>query len=282
MQNISNNLQIKTTSFNALKIEHTEVEKQTVITGTEIGRLKVFLTDRDKTIQVLRNEKEDLMTKLGESLQQFNTLNELVKNLSKPTHSNRNDTSTEEEDPNTEPDIIILHDSLFKGVKSDFLMRREKQKVLLKWSPKLGDALNTVLEMQEKPKVVMLHSGTNDLGGTEEKEMIESIKRMYDVLEARGIKFIYSYILPRVDRDETAKAEVINSRVVQMFARKDEVCIGRNDRFYYHGIQSDRLFDEDGIHVNDEGTKAPNVDISAEITMGGVDKILSLTRRLTY
>ena len=254
MTKISTNLQQKTISYTTLKTEYDKEIHQMSDACSEINTLKVYLTDRDKAIHVLTNDKKDLSSKLDELIQQFNTLKELMHGVATSELGNRRETAAT--DDAGDPDIIILHDSLFKSVKADGLMRREKQKVLLKWTPKLSDALETVIAMQEKPKVVMLHSGTNDLGDSDENSMLECIKSMYDVLEARGIKFVYSYILPRTGRGVTGKAEVVNSRVVQMFAQKEEVFIGRNDRFYWHGVQSELLFDEDGIHVNEDGTKA--------------------------
>ena len=159
------------------------------------------------------------------------------------------------EDTTGDPDVVILHDSLFKAVKTEGLMRKERKKVLMKWCPKLSDALVAVQEMREKPKVVLIHSGTNDLGNVDENTMVETVKSIYDILNARGIKMVYDYILPRADKGATAKAEVVNSRVLQQFADVDDVDIARNYRFYWNGQQSDRLFEEDGIHINESGTK---------------------------
>ena len=118
------------------------------------------------------------------------------------------------------------------------------------------NALETVIAMQEKPKVVTLHCGTNDLVDNNEDGMLESVKAIYDVLEARGIKFVFSFILPRGERNATGNAEVINSRVARMFAQKENVFISRNDSFYWHGLQNEQLFHADGVHVNDDGTRA--------------------------
>ena len=86
--------------------------------------------------------------------------------------------------------------------------------------------------------------------------MIGIIKNICDVLEARDIKLVYSFMLPTATRAATAKAEVVNSRVVQEFASKEDVFISRNDEFYMQGVKCDRFLDADGIHVNEDGTKA--------------------------
>ena len=100
------------------------------------------------------------------------------------------------------------------------------------------------------------HCGTNDLHAIDEDKIVEEVASIYEILENRGIKMIYSYITPRGENILTAKAEVVNSRVVQMFAEKSEVYISRNDRFYWRGTINSPLFDDDKIHLNDEGTRA--------------------------
>ena len=222
----------------------------------EVKNLKVFLTDKEKSIQVLNKEKLDLSTKLDESLAQFTQLNESMKNFLQKSGTTTNRDTTTIEDDDREPDIVIFHDSLFKLVKEEGLMRKEKLKVKKVWAPRLKDALDAVMAMQEKPKVVLVHVGTNDMQALSEDDMIGFIKRIHEILSTRCIKFVYDFITPTGDRGRTAKAEVVNSRVVQLFATEEEVSIARNDKFYRNGVQNTRLFDEDGIHVNVDGTKA--------------------------
>ena len=155
-----------------------------------------------------------------------------------------------------EPDVVILHDSLFKAVKPDGLMRREKQRVLMKWAPKLDNALEIVLAMKEKPKVVLLHVGTNDLNTSSESAMIDAVKKIQEVLEARSIKLVYSFILPTATKSATGDAEVMNSRIARVMGEIEDVFIGGNDRFYSFGLKNENLFEDDGIHFNGEGTKA--------------------------
>ena len=126
----------------------------------------------------------------------------------------------------------------------------------MKWAPKLKDALDCVLAMAEKPKVVLLHVGTNDIEHATEDDMLDNINKIQEILENRGIKLVYSYVIPSNTKAKTAKSEVVNSRVVQRFAASDDVFIGRNDDFYHYGVKSDKLFQEDGIHLSDDGTKA--------------------------
>ena len=252
IQSISNNLRDKTSAFDVLKTKHDMNENAVGVSNNEIKNLKVFITDRDKHIQVLQNDKGDLSTKLQELIKQFDELKTVI-NSGATVGGDRFDNDAT--DQATSPDIVILNDSLYKAVKSEGLMKREKQKVLMKWSPKLEDAKNHVVEMQEKPKVVLLHCGTNDLDGSTENHMLECVQQIYDVLHARGIKLIFNFILPRADEAATVKAEIFNIHVVQLLAGKEDAHVGRNHRFYWNGFQSERLFDEDGVHVNEAGTK---------------------------
>ncbi len=250
---IANNLSQSSTSLQTLRLKNEEAGRQLLVSQQNARQLKIDVTDRDEALQVLNKERVDLTKKVDESLKQ---LNDMMKTIVDRTGQSSGDSTTVEIVENGEPDIVILHDSLFKAVKPEGLMRRERQNVLMKWAPKLKDALDCVVAMREKPKVVLLHVGTNDLNNTGEDEMIDNIKKLYDVLEARDIKFVYSYMLPTANKAATAKAEVVNSRVVQEFAMKDDVFIGRNDNFYVQGVKCDRLFDEDEIHVNEDGIKA--------------------------
>ena len=42
-------------------------------------------------------------------------------------------------------------------------MRKERLKVKMVWALTLKDAIDSVMAMQEKPKVVLLHVRTNDM-----------------------------------------------------------------------------------------------------------------------
>ncbi len=250
---IANNLSQSSSSLESLRSKSEETGRQLLVSHQNARQLKIDVTDRDKALQVLNKERDDLTKKVDESLRQ---LNDMMKTIIERSGQSSGDSTTAAEVDDGEPDVIILHDSLFKAVKPEGLMRRERQKVVMKWAPKLKDALDIVVAMREKPKVVLLHVGTNDLNNAGEDGMVDIIKNIYDVLEARQIKLVYSFMLPTSNRAATAKAEVVNSRVVQEFAMKEDVFIGRNDNFYMQGVKCDRLFDDDGIHVNEDGTKA--------------------------
>ena len=247
---IADNLKQSSSSYETLRSRNEELGRQLMVDQQKVKQLVIDVADRDKALQVLNKERTDLSKKVDESLKQLNDMMTTIVERSNQSGGDEADTGTE----SGEPDIVIVHDSLFKAVKPEGLMRREKQKVVMKWAPKLKDALECVLSMHEKPKVVLLHVGTNDLTVTSEEEMLEAVQRIHEILDTRGIKFVFDYIIPTSTRINTAKAEVFNSKVV---ASVDEnVYVARNDSFYWHGVKSTKHFEEDGIHLNDNGTKA--------------------------
>lgn len=67
---------------------------------------------------------------------------------------------------------------------------------------------------------------------------------------------VFSFITPRLDSAAfNFTAQVINARVAQILGCKPNVTIARNDNFYRKGVIDDSLFDEDGTHVNEKGSK---------------------------
>ena len=85
-------------------------------------------------------------------------------------------------------------------------MKNENLKVKKVWSPRLQDALANVKSIEnnlDKPKVAVVHVGTNDLGKMDESEMIKWVGEIYESLHQMDIKMVYSYIPPRTD--STAK-----------------------------------------------------------------------------
>ena len=152
-------------------------------------------------------------------------------------------------------DVVILHDSLFQKI-TEGILKKENLSVKKVWTPRVHDALEYVTAMNQRPKVVILHSATNDLSESDDDVIIDDILKLHEILETRDIKMIYSYIWPRNDeRDLNAKAQVINAIIDRKLSGKSNVTIARNDNFYKRGSINGDLFTEDGIHLNDEGSR---------------------------
>ena len=135
-------------SLEALRLKNEETARQLLVSHQNAKQLKIDVTDRDKALQVLNKERDELTKKFDGSLRQ---LNDMMKTIIDKSGQSSGQTDQFEDDTNAEPDIVILHDSIFKAVKPEGLMRREKVKVMMKWAPKLKDALDCVLAMAVKP-----------------------------------------------------------------------------------------------------------------------------------
>ena len=122
------------------------------------------------------------------------------------------------------------------------------------WAPRIYDVLQTVKNMQDKPKVVLLHTSTNDLEDIDDEQIVADITEIYHLLNKRGIKLVWSNIVPRNDSSVlNSKTELINAKVGFSLMNKDGVYIARNDNFYIRDVINTSLYDEDGIHVFDKG-----------------------------
>ena len=104
----------------------------------------------------------------------------------------------------------------------------------------------------KKAKVVLLHTSTNDL---DDEQISWYITEIYRLLNGRGIKFVWSNIVPRSDHFLNVKTELINAKVGVSLWGKDGVYISRNYNFYMRDMINAAFFAEDGIHVYDQGIK---------------------------
>ena len=112
--------------------------------------------------------------------------------------------------------MLLLHDSLFKHV-TDGILKREKITVKKVWAPGLNDAFNFVSAFSSNPKVVIIHSGTNDLGNYSNENIVELVNNIHEILSIRGIKMVYSEIVPRMDELDF-NAQVVNALVYKSIA----------------------------------------------------------------
>ena len=172
-----------------------------------------------------------------------------------------------------EEDVIIIHDSLFKDI-SEGLLKNEKLTVKKVWTAGVRDAHEYVLDMRHKPKVVILHSDTNDLKHLSELEIVDYFMKIQDILESRNINMLFSYIAPRLDsKDFNAKALVINALIDRRCCEKENVTISRHDNFYPRGVIDSTLYEQDGIHLNG---KKEGPSLLANNTKEAVCRILGI------
>ena len=247
-----------------LKDEITTLQRDYQIVIDEKARAEIFLEDEKKKVYVIQKQIDALNIELGKSRGKAIELelsSKRLHDLLNETLSNRsqgqfNIAPLTEEDQMAQEDVMIYHDSLFKHIK-DGIMKNENLKVGMLFSPLLSDVLNNVKKLATKPRIVVVHAGTNDLVKTDEDTMLKIVKDIHTILHNRNIKMVYSFVTPRYDSPElNAKAQVHNARVAQLIGGEADVTVARNECFYKRGMIDTALFDDDGIHINEMGTKS--------------------------
>ena len=122
------------------------------------------------------------------------------------------------------------------------------------WAPNLKEAHNGISALKSKPKAIVLHVGTNDLAHASEEFIVKSVLDIFSIVNARGIKFIWSNVIPRGDDiDLNGKACVINALITRDLAKRVGAYISRNDNFYDNDVFNAAIYD-DGVHLLKEGT----------------------------
>ena len=158
------------------------------------------------------------------------------------------------ESPDVE-DVFIVHDSLFKYV-NEGLMKKEKVTVKKTFTPHLDNALRVVTSLSTKPKVVFLHTATNDLPHISEEEILSKITEIHTICRQRGMKFIWSGITPRSDDPSiNAKGQLVNARIRYTLAREEETFFSWNGNFVDERGGVNKSFYEDDIHLNKQGSR---------------------------
>ena len=231
--------------------------------------LSISINDKDALLNSHHKELLEATSRVSNYEGQVNRMEEYIqylrsmKNSGQQVISNSNIPITQHE-PTPCEDIFIIHDSLFKEI-SDGIMKNEKMSVKKIWAPKLQDALNVVKSLESRPKVVLLHSATNDLPDVDVNDIVKHVVDIYEIVKNMNIKFVWSNMVPRNDNPElNAKAHLVNAMIGNQLLHKDGTYIVRNGNFYDGDMVNVDLFDKDGIHVANRGisTLAQNVRIT--------------------
>ena len=214
----------------------------------------VTITEYQKKIETLTYTNGILEGKMKQLNDCMHILRSLIRNGNPET--NALSASPDYVSPQEVPceNIFILHDSLFKGV-TDGITKNENLSVKKIWAPQLKDAFDIVTNMKENPKVVFLHSATNDLQHLHENDIVKYVLDIYETVNNLGIKFVWSNIVPRTDNNEiNSKAYLVNAMVCRELVRKEAAFILRNENFYDGDMINHFLLNEDGVHLTDRGT----------------------------
>ena len=230
--------------------------------------------DKDKKIYNLQSNCENLRERLGKALGEAETLRVSIHTLqtlvnrfqpnSKNNIPNEVDATTKSVIEDHE-DVTIFHDSLFQHI-SEGVLKKEGMSVKKIWSPRIEGAYKAIVELEYNPKVIVLHTSTNDLIHLNENKIVDVVMKIYEEVDKRGSKFVYSDIAPRMDNIElNAKAQIINAVVASKLVKKDNAFISRNDNFYNRSVINKDLYKMDGIHLNEQrgsGILAQNTRIT--------------------
>ena len=88
----------------------------------------------------------------------------------------------------------------------------------------------------------------------EENDIVDKVNQIYELAKQRGIKVIYSTIVPRKDENGEShfKAQRINAMLGSKFAAKEGILLSCNLNFYVNGVIDESLY-EDDVHLNKKG-----------------------------
>ena len=239
-----------------------------------IIKLELVIKDLEKRL--------DLLVTKNESLEE---LNKSLKDHLETTRSflsGRNGHNATELSPDPEKlagkpqkanDVILLGDSMLKGLKADWLLKNEGRVTKIKFAPTLQEAKQELQSITET-NCIMLHCGTNDAKSTSIDEMVELTKECVDTACQKAEKVVLSTIIPRYDDSNLKlKIQLFNARIAEMYFSDDKVVICDNSILNVREDQVGRYFDiKDKVHLSKDGnsTFASNIKIS-------VCKALNLT-----
>ena len=240
-KNCMENVGHKNKSIESLNLQVVTLQGQNNIMAINISEKDSVLTElRDKilTVSNIKERIEGENTKLNQSILFLQHLLGQLQPIDKREH---NPKVLQRESPDVE-EVFILHDSLFKYV-NEGLMKNEKVTGKKTFTPHLDDALRVVTSLSTTPKVIFLHTATNDLPHISEEEILSKITEIHTICRQRGKKFIWSGITPRSDDPSiSAKGQLVNASIRYTLAREEETFFSWNGTSWMRGEASTNHF----------------------------------------
>ena len=177
----------------------------------------------------------------------------------KNNHSQQTSNNTPSSNHNTVPvPVTILGDSNLKFFDPSKMMKSCHFEVI---EAKSTQALNRrVQETRIKGKVVVVHTGTNNLYNNGPVNTAQNIITSVDELITKKHKVVISKLLPR-EGDLLTAVNTTNEILAQHYRYNRNVKITNNDKFYYYDQPNDHLYtrEQSGsrklplLHVNRSG-----------------------------
>ena len=141
-------------------------------------------------------------------------------------------------------DVLLIHDLPQHRRFNIALLRSNNTEVSEVWATQLKDALTYVENMKTTPRVVIVHTGNEDLVTLTEDEMVTLVVKIYEELFRKEVKFVWSNILPRGDDFELkTKGYFVNVKVGKELAHRPGAHVGKMEDFCLRDLLCDSILD---------------------------------------
>ena len=112
-----------------------------------------------------------------------------------------------------QPKILLLHDSLCKGI-NETILSREKITTEKIWAPTIDEMINKIESYEGNVDLIILQALTRDLGKLSLTDMGNQLKRAIETASSKAKKVMVPTIVQREDDEKLNKmAAVINANI---------------------------------------------------------------------
>ena len=158
--------------------------------------------------------------------------------------------------PPPKPDVLLLHDSLGHTIREGIMVKQNL--ITAKKVTFTLEQVETEIEKlkveDHKPKVIVIHSGTNNLNhGETAEQTLPKYHRIIDNITNNmpQTKIVLSTIVPRLDKKPVQRQiDFINASLNRKYGDSGKVEVVINN-----DILGFKLRGKDGIHLKDDGTR---------------------------
>ena len=163
----------------------------------------------------------------------------------------------------------VIGDSFLQHIKPEWLLNndiKENENItcVKHWAAKLSDCL-PVLSKITHAKCIILHVGTNDFKNSSSDDMLNMMDQIINKCEHITENIIISSVIPRYDSMQLKiNAQLYNVKLMERFVDNPNIYICDNSNLSLRPESFRRFFNDDKIHINEEGAKvfANNIKFS--------------------
>ena len=232
---------------------------------------KIINASLSGEIQTLKLKIECLQKEENIPKQNVDFYQSLLKSLDKTNSENnedgnRDNSSTNESNKNT---VHVIEDSLLQHINPEWLSNNdikenEKIRCVKHWAAKLSDYL-PVLSKITHAKCIILHVGANDLENSSSDKMLNMMDQIINKCEYITENIIISSVIPRYDSAQLKiNAQLYDAKLMERFVDNRNIYICDNSNLSLRPESLSRFFNDDKIHINEDGAKvfAKNINFS--------------------